>query len=215
MVQVVIAARGGIEAKSRCAGVLDGPGRAALTAAMLDDMLSAVARCPDISTTWVVTPTADLAGLARRHGVKVVIQDRPEGLNPAFAQAVAEVSDSAPYDPIALMPGDLPLLAPDDLAAAARLVRTHAVVLAPALDGGTGLLAFRAGVDLAPGFGPDSFRRHSAAAQYHGLTVGVVVARSLSYDIDRPEDLKYLAELGRESVTRHFLRTYRQVQPRP
>lgn len=212
MAQAVIAARGGAQAKSRCAGALSGQDRAALTAAMLEDMLLALSRCPEVSRTWVVTPTRELAELARRHGAAVIGQEGPATLNGAFAQAIAEVSDSAPYDPVVLMPGDLPLLQADDVAAAVLLARTHAMVLAPALDGGTGLLGLRAGVDFEPAFGADSFRRHSAMALERGLTVGLVVASSLSHDVDTPEDLTNVVEAGAATVTGAFLRERLQPQ---
>lgn len=212
MVQVVIAARGGPEAKSRCADALTGGERAQLVCVMLEDMLAAVARCAAVSQAWVVTPTAELAAIAADRGAKVIRQARPNGLNPALCQAVAEVSEHAPYAPILMLPGDLPLLEPDDLAAAALLVRTHAVVLASALDGGTGLMGLRAGADLPPAFGPDSFWRHSTAAEGRGLSVGLIATGSLSRDIDRPEDLVGVCEAGPGSRTAAFLRE--RLQPR-
>jgi 2-phospho-L-lactate guanylyltransferase (CobY/MobA/RfbA family) len=124
MVQVVIAARGGLKAKSRCADALDAHDRARLVCIMLEDMLDAVARCDVVSQAWVATPTAAIAAIAADRGARVVRQARPNGLNPALRQAAAEVSDHAPYAPILMLPGDLPLLEPDDLAAAALLVRT-------------------------------------------------------------------------------------------
>lgn len=210
MAQVVVAVRGGLDAKSRCAEALDGPDRARLTAAMLEDMLAAVARCPDASTTWVVTPTPELADLARRRHARAILQEGrqegPRGLNAAFAQALSIVGEQAPYDPVVLLPGDLPLLEPDDLGAAIRLLRTHGVVLAPSLDGGTGLVGMRAGASLSPAFGPDSFRRHVAEARRSALSVAVVVASSLGPDVDRPEDLAYLLEHGPSTLAGVFLR---------
>ena len=212
MAQAVIAVRGGPDAKSRCAEALSGPERAELVAAMLEDMLAAVARCQAVSQAWVVTPTPALAELATRMGARAVRQSRPAGLNPAFRQAIAEVSEHAPYAPILLLPGDLPQLAPDDLAAAALLTQTHAVVLASALDGGTGLLGLRAGAGLPPAFGPDSFRRHAAGAAQRGLSLALIAANSLSRDIDRPADLADLLAAGSDSRTAAFLRG--RLQPR-
>lgn len=212
MAQAVIAVRGGPQAKSRCAETLNGSDRAELTAAMLEDMLAAVAGCQAVTQTWVVTPTPALAELAAGCGARVIRQPRPAGLNPALRQAITEVADQAPYEPLLLMPGDLPGLAPDDLAAAALLTRTHAVVLAPAADGGTGLMGLRAGAALPPRFGPHSFRRHAAEAERRGLTVAVMVADSLSRDVDRPEDLLHLLKTGVASRTAAFLRA--RLQPR-
>ena len=212
MAQAVIAVRGGPDAKSRCAEVLSGPDRAGLVAAMLEDMLAGVARCEAISQTWVVTPTLGLAELATRMGALTIRQSHPAGLNPAFRQAIAEVTEQAPYDPILLLPGDLPQLAPEDLAAAALLTRTHAVVLASALDGGTGLMGLRAGAGLPPAFGPDSFRRHAAEAARRRLSVALIAADSLSRDIDRPADLADLLAAGSDGRTAAFLRG--RLQPR-
>jgi 2-phospho-L-lactate guanylyltransferase len=210
MAQAVIAVRGGLDAKTRCAGSLDGPDRARLTEAMLEDMLAAVARCEEVAATWVVTPTPELAELAGRYGARTLLQEDgqngPGGLNAAFGQALALISENAPYDAVVLMPGDLPLLEPDDLGAAIRLLRTHGVVLAPSLDGGTGLVGMRAGARLRPTFGPDSFRRHIAEARRAALDVAVVVAGSLSHDVDRPDDLAYLLEHGPSTRTAAFLR---------
>ena len=212
MAQAVIAVRGGRHAKSRCAGALSGADRAGLTAAMLEDMLDALARCAGVSQTWVVTPTPDLAALARDHGARVIRQPRAAGLNAALRLAISEVFDTAPYDPLVLAPGDLPLLRPDDLSAALLLARTHAVTLAPALDGGTGLLALRAGAALEPAFGPRSFQRHAAAAARRGLSVAVIRADSLSRDVDRPDDLAGVLERGPTTRTAAFLRE--RLKPR-
>jgi 2-phospho-L-lactate guanylyltransferase len=212
MAQVVIAVRGGRTAKSRCAGTLSGGDRARLTVVMLEDMLAALGRCEDVSQAWVVTPTPDLAAIARDHGARVISQLRAAGLNAALRLAIDKVCDTAPYDPLILMPGDLPLLQPDDLSAALLLARTHEVTLAPALDGGTGLLALRAGAVLAPTFGPRSFQRHAAAAARRGLSVAVIKADSLSRDVDRPDDLIDVMQCGSALRTATFLRE--RLKPR-
>ena len=211
MAQVVIAARGGRDAKSRCADTLGPADREALTAVMLEDMLVAVAACAEVSAAWGVTPTPALAAVAAARGARTLSQDEPATLNAAFALALAELRERAPYEPVMLMPGDLPLLKPDDLAAAVLLARTHAVVLAPSLDGGTGLVGLRAGVALTPRFGPDSFRCHAAAAAWQGLPVAGLVADSLTHDVDRAEDLFRVLDAAPGARTACFLRE--RLQP--
>jgi 2-phospho-L-lactate guanylyltransferase len=206
MAQAVIATRGGVEAKTRCGGLLAPADREALTAVMLEDMLAAIARCAEVSAVWVVTPTGSLASLAAGHGARVIRQPEPAELNAAFAVALAEVRERAPYEAVMLMPGDLPALDPNDLAAAALLARTHAVVLAPSHDGGTGLLGLRAGVNMAPEFGPVSFKRHAAAAVRGRHALAVLSARSFLQDVDRPEDLVRLLEQGLGDRTAAFAR---------
>ena len=206
MAQVVIAVRGGRGAKSRCAEMLCAADRAALTAVMLDDMLAALTLCPEASQVWVVTPTATLADAARASGARTIRQPRAAGVNAAFRLAMSEIGEVAPYEPLVLMPGDLPLLAPADLAAALLLARTHAAVLAPSSDGGTGLIALRAGARLAPAFGASSFQRHAAAASRRGLSLAVIGAESLSRDVDRPADLFEVLQRAPATRTAAFLR---------
>lgn len=205
MAQVVIAVRGGRAAKSRLADILEPHDRETLVGTMLRDMIEAAQRTPRASGLWVVTPTPALAALAADLGVQVIDQSEPGGLNAAFRQAMATVADAAPYDAIALLPGDLPLLEPGDLDAALALAEAHCVVLAPSTDGGTGALALRAGVDLAPSFGPDSFALHREQAARRGLVIAIVEAESLAHDLDRPEDAAFLLQAQRSGHTHAFL----------
>jgi 2-phospho-L-lactate guanylyltransferase len=205
MAQVVIAVRGGRAAKSRLAALLSAQDREVVVEAMLRDMIEAVHRTPRVSGLWVVTPTPALAALAVELGAQVIDQSEPGGLNAAFRQALATVADAAPYDAIALLPGDLPLLEPGDLDAALALAEAHCVVLAPSTDGGTGALALRAGVDFAPSFGPDSFALHREQAARRGLATAVVEAESLAHDLDRTEDAAFLLQAQRPGHTHAFL----------
>lgn len=206
MTQVVIAVRGGANAKSRCASVLSATDRDALTALMLSDMLAALGQTRGVSEVWVVTPTPSLARLAAAEGALVILQGPPGGLNPAFRQALGEITDRAPYAAAALLPGDLPLLKPNELEAAIALSRSHQVVLAPSPDGGTGALILTAGSTLDPAFGTGSFARHAAAARRRELTLGVIEATSLSLDADRPDDLLAILDQGPDTRTAAFLR---------
>jgi 2-phospho-L-lactate guanylyltransferase (CobY/MobA/RfbA family) len=73
-------------------------------------------------------------------------------------------------------------------------------------------MALRAGADLPPAFGPDSFWRHVTCAEQRGLSVGLMATNSLSRDVDRPEDLIGVCEAGPDSRTAAFLRE--RLQPR-
>jgi 2-phospho-L-lactate guanylyltransferase len=206
MSQVVIAARGGAEAKSRLAGVMSPAERSALTEHMLADMLVAVAQTPGVSAVWVVTPTDAIAAMAVAYGARVIRQTEPSGLNAAFDLAHRTIAERAPYAAIGMLVGDLPLLAASDLEAALSLARTHAVVLAPALaDGGTGAIVLRAGARIGFAFGADSFNRHAAAARQAGHTLAIVEAMSLGLDVDRPDDLAAVIARGPGTRTAAFL----------
>jgi 2-phospho-L-lactate guanylyltransferase len=192
--RVVIAARGGAEAKSRLAGRLDPRRRAALAEAMLADMLDALAACSVVSRAYVVTPTSQLARLAARAGAVVMLESRPMGLNAAFEAARRRLSSLDSSGRLALLPGDLPRLTAREFADAAAASQDGAVVVAPALsDGGTGAIVQPTSLALPLAFGADSFRRHCEAAAALGAVVRSPALAGLGCDVDRPDDLDRLA----------------------
>ncbi|MDQ0466916.1 2-phospho-L-lactate guanylyltransferase [Caulobacter ginsengisoli] len=190
-VALVIAVRGGPLAKSRCAGVLSRRDRQALVAAMLEDMLEAATA---VGAVTVITPTLELADLAAHHGARTLLEHQPFGLNAAFAAGRrAQASDT----PVLLLPGDLPLIGSEDLEQAVQAIHGGAVVLAPSrADDGTGAIGLPAGVELPLMFGPDSFRRHLAAARAADRPLHIIESGPLGLDIDRPEDLERLLQAG-------------------
>ena len=211
MSDIIIAARGGLAAKSRLADVLDAPNRAALTAAMLEAMLWSLRAWSDAPRVCVVTPCAELAELGPRYGAHITLQHANDGLNAAFDQARAEIAAERGDSLIALLPGDLPLLAPGELQQLFDLAAAHDVALAPASsDGGTGAIVLRAGTDFPSLFGPNSFARHEAAAKARNLSRAALGLASLGLDIDRPPDLIALA--ARMHVLPQFLqRRFAQI----
>lgn len=207
---VLIAARGGPTAKSRLSGRLDQAQREALVEAMLGDMLTALAACPAIMRTHVTTPTPALARLAARFGAVVFLEQQPGDLNAAFDRARRRIAGADPEATLVLLPGDLPRLTPEDVEQCLEAADPERLVLAPAsADGGTGALAFRAGVDLPLAFGPGSFGKHLAAARSLELSTEVVHAPGLSHDLDRPDDLDAFLSLAGRGRTADLLRGWR------
>lgn len=195
---VVIAVRGGPEAKSRLADRLAPGQRAALVEAMLADMLQALAGSPAIARVYVTTSTPDLAHIAARAGAVVILEYGASALNAAFDSVRRRIAQADPTRTIVLLPGDLPLLDAAELEAAISQAGETRMALAPAAaDGGTGAVILRADCPLSLAFGPDSFKRHLAAAAALGLEVAVVEAPGLALDVDRPEDLDAVVAHGR------------------
>jgi 2-phospho-L-lactate guanylyltransferase len=206
MAEVVIAVRGGPDAKSRCAGVLGPAARAALTRAMLADMLEAVLGAPGVDRVWVMTPTPELAALAARAGAGVISEPRAEGLSAAFERARAAIAKVRPESLVLLLPGDLPLLQSADIA---RLLAAHQhedVLLVPShSDGGAGALLLAATARFPFACGPGSLQGHAAAARAAGLTPRIVAAPSLAFDLDRPADIETLLSRAGGACTRSLL----------
>jgi 2-phospho-L-lactate guanylyltransferase len=204
-VRAVIAVRGGMGAKSRCAPFLDEESRAELVQAMLLDMVAELAASPRIDAVEVVTPTVELARAAEAAGAAIWLEPKAQGINAAFEAARIRLSVDAEAVMVAL-PGDLPLLDASELEPALDLVRPEKIVLAPALaDGGTGAVVLEARTPFAFHFGPDSFRRHWTAALAQGLEPIRLEAPSLGFDIDRPQDLAALDRRRPGERTARFL----------
>jgi len=191
MAEVVIAVRGGGEAKSRYGDLVAPRDRAAFVEAMLTDMLRAIAKAPSVTQVRVVTPTPEIAALARAMGALVVPEIEPAGLNAAFRLGREQVARDEAQAIVILLPGDLPGLEPQDLEALTAAAGPGRIAMVRAArDGGTGALAFPAGLDLPLAYGPDSFARHLAAARALGLEPHEIDAPSLAHDLDRPADLR-------------------------
>src|ERR687895_2563475 len=118
-------------AKSRLSEALRPLERAALTLAMLEDVLDACLAQPGWQT-WVVSPDEAVLEVSARRRARPVAEEDP-GLLAALHQVEEEVAGA---DALAVVLGDLPLLGAQALAAGLRTVGP--VVAAPSdSDGGT------------------------------------------------------------------------------
>lgn len=181
----IIPVKASSESKSRLAGVLDAPARAALVDAMLARVLDAaraarnVARVGVLGTARIVLP-----------GDVAVLADPGGGLNAAVAAALGEVAGRGATRTV-FIHGDLPLVSAQDLELLAA-VPTGEIAIAPDRHG-TGTNAISLPLPEARGFsfafGPDSFARHNAEAARLGLKIAEVRSRGLARDIDEPDDL--------------------------
>ena len=212
-VHVVIAARGGPDAKSRCGRNLTSAQRGELVEAMLADMLAAMAGSALIDEICVVTPTAELGEIARLAGASVLREARPRGLNAAFTAARRAVVAADPAALFAALPGDLPLFERDEFdAVLAQAGEARAVLVPATADGGTGAVIVPAGAPFAFSFGADSFLAHRAAAVAAGLEPVIVEAASLGRDIDSPADLDDLLQRAQDRRSGRLLRRFQHLR---
>ncbi|HID35356.1 MAG TPA: 2-phospho-L-lactate guanylyltransferase, partial [Anaerolineae bacterium] len=100
-------------------------------------------------------------------------------------------------DALLILPGDLPLLTPDDIRQLARLAEPHLriVVLAPDIhQQGTNAILLRP-PDIIPfQFGPDSMSRHRTLARTAQIPCLLFHSSTLAQDIDWPQDISVLQE---------------------
>ena len=215
----------GRSGKRRLAGLLDDEERGQLVHALLGDVLAAVLGVPTVERVLVVAPLgvdladvddALIAGAARR---VVLLPERaeadcgPSGLNPALAHAQS-VAVEAGVSRLLIVPADLPLLRPSDVAAllgaSAALPSEQGVVIAPnAAEDGTNALVLAPPSCLSPRFGLHSFRAHVAQADQRGIPRATVRRPGLALDLDLPVDIVRLLESGLNGRTVALVRALR------
>jgi 2-phospho-L-lactate/phosphoenolpyruvate guanylyltransferase len=179
-------------AKSRLRGALDAGARQRLMLCMARHVVRTLVRTPGIAGVAVVTASPDIAAQVERDGAIVIRQDRDEGTAPACRIAADVLSGTATS--ILMISGDIPLIHAADVAELVELAaRTPVVAIVPDRAGeGTNALLCAPPAAIAPCFGPDSFRRHVAAAHARGVEVRIVESDALALDIDDIEDLDEL-----------------------
>jgi 2-phospho-L-lactate guanylyltransferase len=183
-------------AKGRLTDALEPLERAALTLAMLEDVLDACLALPGWHV-WVVSPDEAVLEVSARRRAKPVIEEEP-GLLSAIRQVEEE---GAGADALAVVLGDLPLVTPEALGTVLQTIGP--VVAAPSeSDGGTNVLLRRPAGIIPPKFGSESFRKHREAAELRGVPFASVEEPELAFDLDRPEDIPVLMRTGARTRTR-------------
>ncbi|MGI8803940.1 MAG: 2-phospho-L-lactate guanylyltransferase [Solirubrobacteraceae bacterium] len=201
-------------AKQRLSAGLTPEFRGDLAAAMVGDVLSALAACAEVEATLVVTNEERVADLARELGAEPVPDPHESGQSAAASIGLARaVADG--FDRALLVPGDCPALDPTELDGLLGDARTgRSVVIVPDRHGiGTNGLLLTPPNALAPTFGPGSCRRHRERAAAAGAVCRVAQLPSLLLDVDTPRDLDALREAleirpGHAERTRAVLATW-------
>jgi 2-phospho-L-lactate guanylyltransferase len=180
------------QAKQRLRHELAAHDRRALVEAMFADALVALGRVHALERIVVVSGDRVAQRIAGGYGA-TVIEDDERGHNTAARRGI-ETALQDGIERALLVPGDCPMLSPDDLNA----LLTHpagerSALIVPDRHGtGTNALLLTPPDVLAPSFGPDSRRRHLADATAAGVPAAIIELESLGLDVDTPEDLDAL-----------------------
>src|SRR5215208_4379288 len=179
-------------AKQRLHAAVAGPDRAGLAAAMLGDVLAALRAVAGLAELIVVTAEPAAAGAARAAGARVVDDPVEAGQSDAAARGVRAALEHGAQRAL-LVPGDCPVLDPDEVARLLDGFPGTGLVIVPDRHGsGTNALLVAPPDALDPSFGPGSFARHAALGAAAGIAVRVAQAPSLELDVDTPGDLAAL-----------------------
>ena len=196
-------------AKQRLAGMLGAGSRQALAQAMFSDVLTTLRHVPGLDAVAVVTSdrVAESAALGER---VQVLRDTEQAGQSAATLIGIRYAQAAGYERVLLVPGDTPLVDPEDVSL--LLGVETAIAIVPDRQGtGTNALLISPPDAIAPSFGPGSFERHVVAARAAALGYSIERVPGLMFDVDTPDDLADLsteldARRGKAPSTRGALR---------
>ncbi len=202
-------------AKERLAPLLPPEMRQALALAMLEDVLAALTAAAGLAGLLVVTVDPAASRVARHYGARLVEDGARDGHTGAVT-AAARLLAAEGRAGMLTVPGDIPLVTPDEIA---RLIAAHrpapSFTIVPSHDDGGSNAILLSPPDAVPlRFGVDSFFPHLRAAEAQGIRPTVLRLPGIALDIDNPEDLAAFA--GRPSPTRtHALLAANAMLPIP
>ena len=199
--------------KTRLSPILDIHQRAAMIPAMVDDIFNALAafgRMPVL----VVTGDSRVASMAESRGFSYLMETACISETMAIEAATRKAGELGAGGTM-VVPGDIPLVQPEDFAAVLAAAPLQGSLLVPAWDGRGTNAALRRPHDLFPlRFGNDSFLPHRAAAEKTGLRCAVLHNERLALDVDSPEDLFRFLEYSSTTITRRVLESF-HLERRP
>ena len=178
-------------AKSRLSALLTPGQRETLAAAMLEDVLAALAGATRLAGIVVNTVDPRAAALAERYGATVVTEGARDGHTGAV-NGMARVLAARGEDAALLtLPGDIPRVTAWEVdAVVSSCLPAPSFTIVPAHDelGSNAVLCAPAG-SVTLRFGDDSYFPHLLAARRVGIEPAIVRLPGIGLDIDHPTDL--------------------------
>jgi len=181
------------DAKSRLAGALSAPARAALSLSLVRTVCAALRAVPGVEDTIIMTPDPKVQARAAAWGVRAILDPHPE-LNAALAETFLRLAGRS--HGILVVAADLPFLRPADIIALLAAGRARSLALAPSKDGGTNAMLVPPGVTFRPAYGIGSLAAHRRRSRALGLETVEVRRPGLAFDVDTEADLLTVRGMG-------------------
>ena len=197
-------------AKQRLSSLLDASTRTQLAQTMLADVVTAVAvsKCDDVA---LVTSDHFAIDLARQNGFEIIRDEVNVSESDAIAMAT-QLCISRGVGTTLVLPGDIPLIEPEDIRAIFEHAPERGSVLVPSSDKrGSNAVLRRPAALFRLRFGNDSFMPHLAAAIATNTSCVVLSLPRIGLDVDTPEDLKQLAIAPGTKPSQVLARKFRQI----
>ncbi len=174
-----------------------------LTLSMLEDLLNVGKKVKAVDTT-VVTPDSGVEDFVENQDINVIME--PDvGLNRALDIAIGDSIDSG-FDSVLILPGDVPLIKPEDVEEILNLANgKRSVVITPSKENGTNALFLHPPDVMELKFGGESFPEHVKEAQSRDIKPKIYRSENLERDIDDPTNLIKVETLGKGTRTHEFL----------
>lgn len=181
--------------KSRLSSVLSNDERIVLNRCLLIHTLETLKKSPGIERVLVISRDPQALSLAREHGAHTVQEHGAPQLNVALTRATLIAKTQARRG-VLILPADLALLTPDEVAALlGHNQGPPVVVIAPDRRGqGTNALLVNPPGLIQYTYGPGSFARHCERARQVGARLEIVNLPALALDVDLPEDLEMVRQ---------------------
>ena len=175
-------------AKQRLSPLLTPAQREALAAAMLEDVLAALAAAP-LGGIMVNTLDPVATELARRYGARVVTDDARSGHTGAVT-AMARILAAEGHDMLTV-PGDIPRVTAVEIATVIEARRSApSLTIVPARDDlGSNAMLCSPPLVMPFRFGDNSYFPHLATARSLGIEPTILKLPGIGLDIDQPEDV--------------------------
>lgn len=195
--------RGAAGPKRRLQDVLTESERAALVQAMLRDVLATLARSGGLAGVLLVSRDRTAPALAAEFGIET-FADSAGDLAGAVTEASAFAAKALGAAGTLFVPGDVPLVAPADVAAVLS-GHEHVTLVPDDRDLGTNAAAVSPPNAFPYLFDGKSFKPHFAAAEQAGFAPRVVRRPAFGLDVDTPAELARVARCAAGTRTGAFL----------
>ena len=191
------------ESKTRLHPHLTRCRRAALSLSMLNWVLGVLKSFTNVET-MVVGGDCRVGDAARRAGACWVDDIRLD-LNEAVEYGFSRARKASL--PAFFIPGDLPLLSPEDVEDALRTSEGGTkLTICPAHDDGTNGLIIPSDLVFAPRLGHKSFKRHVEEASELGVNIKLFSSPGFESDLDTTDDLRRCIEVGAPGIAEYIER---------
>jgi 2-phospho-L-lactate guanylyltransferase len=199
-VWAIIPARPLEEGKSRLAEALTQGERSRLNQEFFRRTLDIASSVVGKAHTLVVSRSQSLLATAHQLDFPTLHEQPPYGLNEALTQA-AESARRQGATAVLSVSCDLPFLTADELRALLAAAEGGLAIAGDRAGTGTNAMVVSPVGAIPYRYGPGSFLAHRQEAAAAGLPIAIVRKPGLSFDIDTPDDLEQMEDMGRERVS--------------